>query len=294
MLAQCDHIGLRRTPTLLTLTSCPPQAARDAVDRHTAQLRVLPSGGGRQRQKCTPGAPASALEQLLSVGNLNSLVDLFGFATTFPWGRGHDQAGLGDLARLLPRLAGSLEALVLPTPALVDLAGHLQRQQQPGGAQLGPQLAAQLMRLSALQLVRGPGAAQPLDAGSWAFVNALPALRHLHVCDNSANKQRLPDRLETLVLPEHQPASPIRLEGIPGLTSLRALGLRDGWLSAERLAPLAACTRSLTALDIARNQLTSLGPIAGLTSLTGALVWRWTPGWGRGMLGQTAGRPFNL
>jgi hypothetical protein len=187
------------------------------------------------------------------------------------------------MARLLPRLAGSLVALALPAPALVDLAGHLQQreQQQPGGPQLGPQLAAQLTRLSALQLVRGPEAAQPLDAGSWAFVNALPALRHLHVWGDTAGAQRLPAQLETLVLnayllytpiPEHHPASPIRLEGIQGLTSLRALGMQYCQLSAERLAPLAACTsrRSLTALDISGNQLASLGPIAGLTSLTGA------------------------
>jgi Leucine-rich repeat (LRR) protein len=282
---------MRRVPNLLTLTtSCPPQAARDAVEQRTAQLRVLPSGDGQKRQKCAhpPGAPASALEQLLSVGNLVGIKDLVlhvrapppqhmpalrvrvsttraGPTTSFP-----DRTGPGDMARLLPRLAGSLEQLALPSCALGDLAGHLQRQQQPDGPQLGPQLAAQLTRLSALQLVCGPEAAQPLDAGSWAFVNALPALRHLRVWGNNAGDPALPAGLETLALSAY-PNSPIRLDGIQRLTSLRGLSLRECRLSAERLAPLAACTR-LTALDISGNKLTSLGPIAGLTSLTGARV----------------------
>jgi hypothetical protein len=277
---------------LRTLTSCPRQAARDGVDRHTAQLRVLPSGWGQQRQKRTPEAsiPTSALEQLLSVGSLITQGDLLtsaraGPTTSFHWGRGHDQAGPLDMAWLLQRLAGSLEALALPSFALVDLAGYLQRQQrqQPDGPQLGLQLAAQLTRLSVLKLVCGPMEEQPLDAGSWAFVNALPALRHLHVWGNSADEQRLPAGLETLVLSAYLRNTPTLLEATQGLTSLRALGLRDCRLSAERLAQLAACTR-LTALDISGNELASLGPIAGLTSLKGARVWgagARLGGWGR-------------
>jgi hypothetical protein len=249
-----------------------------------AQLRVLPSGDGQKRQKCAhpPGAPASALEQLLSVGNLVGIKDLCiaiaGPTTSFPWGHGHGQTGPGDMARLLPRLAGSLKELALPSAALVDLAGHLQQQQQPGGAQLGPQLAAQLRYLSALQLVRGPEAAQPLDAGSWAFVNALPALRHLRVWGNNAGDPALPAGLETLALSAY-PSAPIRLDGIQRLVSLRGLSLRECGLSADLLAPLAACTRSLTTLDLVRNELTSLAPIAGLTSLTGAQLWSYPARW---------------
>jgi hypothetical protein len=216
-----------------------------------------------------------------------------------------DAAVHGGLAWLLARVGGSLQALLMPTtalPALVGLAQQLPQQPQPhqqqhepweGDRAPGLPLAAQLVRLERLEL-RGEGEA-PLDAGGWASVLALPALRRLRIdgrrYDDDVGEDEggwtsavdlgdlgpLASRLVVLEL-IHWPVT--STAGLQACTSLRTLRLT--MMSPEEptpcglttagvrgLGPLAGCA-SLTELDLSGNPLESLRPLEGLTSLIGA------------------------
>jgi hypothetical protein len=182
-----------------------------------------------------------------------------------------DAASAPDLARLLPRLVGSLQALALPAPALAALA-EPQPQHQGGGAPGPGPLAVQLTRLSVLQLV-GSLECEGLQSLGGAGVLVLPALRHL--CAAGAGRLfsldglgPLAARLETLALSDFS-----SLTGLGACTSVRALQLARCGIESPDLEPLAGLDR-LTALDLSANKLRSLAPLAGLTSLTGDYAGR--------------------
>ncbi len=177
-----------------------------------------------------------------------------------------------------------------------------QQQEQQGGAP-GLPLVARLVRLERLELrVEGEG---PPDAGGWASVLALPALRHLRIdgrqrsvvdydrflqydddvgedmgCTSAVDLGDLgplASQLQALEL-IHWPVT--STAGLQACTSLRTLRLtmlvRDGGrethpcgLWTGQLEPLAGCA-SLTELDLSGNPLESLQPLKGLTSLIGA------------------------
>jgi hypothetical protein len=262
------------------------QATRDAVDRHTAQLRALHTYDW-ETQHVFDGDPGpvltTALQQLTSKAELARY-----FVGDWAWG----ELDTGGLAQLLQRLGGSLDALALPVPALAALAEHIQQQQlqqqQPGGPQGQPLVAAQLTRLSTMQLVGLPEVTQPtewatwvqLHAGAWGFLRALPALRHLHAWAVGADMRDMPAQLETLVLRRPNPTTSfgaityppavLALDGIERLASLRGLSLHGWGLRLEQLAPLSGCASYLTLLNVSCNDLIALGPIARLTSMTGA------------------------
>jgi hypothetical protein len=168
-------------------------------------------------------------------------------------------AGGCDLARLLARVAGSLEVLKLPTLALAALARQARRQQQrqhqrqqgaqqqqqeqhqqqqQGGGAPGLALAAQLTRLWRLDLEvlveRNRLDWRQEDAEGWACVLALPALRDLRMDGRAvelgavdlADLGALASRLEALDIIQCEVAS---TAGLGACTALRTLRLEHCW-----------------------------------------------------------------